>query len=235
MEGRFVVERLLASDFEVDSVLVDERHADSITALISEETRLFVCPDDWVEHIVGFKFHRGVLACGRRRPSLSLQDVFSQDRARRTLVICSEVQDPENMGGVLRNCAAFGVDAVLFDQNCVDPLARRVIRVSMGNVFKLPLIQCPDLPTAAQQLREDFGVQLAATVLDTTAEALETARRPDRFALVFGSEGHGLANKTSEMCDRRITLPMQRETDSLNVATATGVFLYHFTRSSSFQ
>lgn len=228
-EGRLLVERLLASDYEVHSVLLDERYAVSFLPRIADTVPIYVTDDGSVEQIVGFNFHRGVIACGRRRAGVDLANVLPRDAERLTVVVCPQTQDPENLGGVLRNCAAFDVDAVLLGQSCADPFSRRVMRVSMGTVLKLPLVQSADLQHDLKRLRERWRMQLVATVLDDRAEQLAAATRPERLTLLFGGEAHGLASHWLEMCDRRITIPMQRGTDSLNVAVASGIFLYHFT------
>ena len=107
-------------------------------------------------------------------------------------------------------------------------------RVSMGTVFTLPLLQSDDLLRDLRLLREQWGVQLAATVLDPDAEPLANAKRPAKFALLLGGEAQGLEPQWVQACDRRLTIPMQRGTDSLNVAVAAGIFLYHFTRDDVF-
>jgi tRNA G18 (ribose-2'-O)-methylase SpoU len=120
------------------------------------------------------------------------------------------------------------VDAVLVGRGSADPFSRRVLRVSMGGSLRVPIRSADDIGTDLRELRDSLGVELAATVLDSTAEPLATAGRADRFALVFGSEGHGLAPSIVALCHRRITIPMQLGTDSLNVAVAAGIFLHHF-------
>jgi TrmH family RNA methyltransferase len=98
----------------------------------------------------------------------------------------------------------------------------------MGNVFRLPVIEVPDLKTPLSLLRSEYAHTLFATVLDENAEPLHRVEPPVRSAIVFGSEGEGLESDLIEFCDRRITIPMQGGTDSLNVAVAAGIFLYHF-------
>ena len=99
----------------------------------------------------------------------------------------------------------------------------------MGAVFQLSIVQSSDLPADLRRLRQRWGVRLVATVLDEAAEPLWQAGRPARLGLLFGHEAHGLEADLLELCDRRITIPMHPGVDSLNVATAAGVFLYHFT------
>ena len=225
-EGEKLVRRLLASDYETASVLVARRYLEEFTALAPAETPLYAIPDEWVESLVGFNFHRGVLACGRRKANPSLGDIVPPAGRPATIVICPDVQDPENLGGILRNAAAFGVDLVLLGRRSADPLSRRVLRVSMGAALNVPLYRSDDLPADLDRLRREFGFELAAAVLDADAEPLDAAKRPMRMALLFGSEGHGLERELIELCDRRLTIAMRRGTDSLNVAVAAGIFLY---------
>ena len=98
----------------------------------------------------------------------------------------------------------------------------------MGASVRVPIRESPDLAADLERLRGQLDVQLAATILDPTAEPLSTATRPDRFALVLGSEGHGLRPSIVSLCHRRITIPMNQRADSLNVAVAAGIFLHHF-------
>jgi tRNA G18 (ribose-2'-O)-methylase SpoU len=99
----------------------------------------------------------------------------------------------------------------------------------MGAVFQLQLIQSTDLVVDLQAFSERHDIELLATVLDPTAETLSTATRQNRMALLFGNEGHGLSDSWISSCHRRVTLPMAGNTDSLNAASASAVFLYHFT------
>jgi tRNA G18 (ribose-2'-O)-methylase SpoU len=149
------------------------------------------------------------------------------------VVACIDIHDPTNLGGILRNCAAFGVDGVLLSARCADPFSRRVLRVSMGTAFKLRIGKLSEPENELQQLRSEFDCRLFATVLADDAERLETIVNPERNVILIGNEGHGLPPHLVDCCDRRVTLQMELATDSLNAAAATAVFLYHFTRIGS--
>jgi tRNA G18 (ribose-2'-O)-methylase SpoU len=237
VEGRFLVERLLASRCQTESILVAEPHADEIAELARDsETKLYVAPQSQLEQTVGFRFHRGVLACGKRPAPPALEEALGEgpaapNRTRPvTVVVCANLDDPENLGGVLRNCAAFGVDAVVTGRRSADPFSRRALRVSMGASLKLPIVEPDDLATTLRELRQQWHVEPVATVLDASAEKLPDFIPAPRTVLVFGNEGHGLPADLLAQCDRRVTLPMRLGTDSLNVAVASGIFLYHVTR-----
>jgi tRNA G18 (ribose-2'-O)-methylase SpoU len=135
------------------------------------------------------------------------------------------------MGAMVRICAAFGVDAMVLGERCCDPFLRQAVRVSMGTIFRLPLVRSSNLLNDLRRFREEFGVELAATVLAEDAEPLDQATRPERFGLLFGNEAQGLDDQYVRACDRRITIPMRLGTDSLNVSVAAAVFLYQFTRN----
>ena len=229
-EGEHVVRRLLESDFPVESVFLSERRVAEIGPLVRDGVPVYVAPAEVMDGVLGIKFHSGVIACGRRKGRMTLDDVVPTDRDRLTLVICPDVANVENIGAIIRIAAGFGADALILGEHCHDPLWRQSIRVSMGTVFRLPLYQSDDLLRDLARLRDEWGVQLAATVLDPDAEPLSDATRPARFGLLFGGEAQGLTQPYVDACDRQVTIPMKLGTDSLNVAVAAGVFLYHFTR-----
>jgi tRNA G18 (ribose-2'-O)-methylase SpoU len=192
-----------------------------------------VVPDDWVEQIVGFNFHRGMLACARRKPNADLGALCASSVQSPTLVVCPDVQNPENLGSFMRIASAFGVAAVVLGPDCADPLSRRVLRVSMGAALSVPIAVIDDLTPKLTALRHDQGFELWATVTARSADPFDQPLRPDRLAVLFGSEGHGLSAQYLDLCDRRITVPMQSGVDSLNVAVAAGIVLHHLTRPAT--
>jgi tRNA G18 (ribose-2'-O)-methylase SpoU len=226
-EGEHVVRRLLASDYPVESVLLARRRADEIAPIASTRAPVYVVPDPLVHQIVGFKFHSGVIACGRRNPQLTLEQVMSRLGRRATLVVCPDLANSDNLGSLMRIAAAFGADAFIVGPQCCDPFYRQAIRVSMGAVFSLNLLQSDDLLADLRQLKHEWQVERIATVLDASAEPLACACRTDRIAILFGNEAQGLSQEIIDACDRRITIPMKLGTDSLNVSVAAGVVLYH--------
>jgi tRNA G18 (ribose-2'-O)-methylase SpoU len=195
---------------------------------VPSEVPVYVAPRKLLEETIGFNFHRGCLACGVRESRKSLEDWSRPSKASWLIVVCPDVQDPTNLGTLLRNCAAFGVDLVLLGGKCADPFSRRVLRVSMGAVLELEIVEAQDLERDLTALKREHGVELVATVLDPDAETLDRAPRSPRMAILFGSEGHGLEATWIAQSDRRATIPIQLGTDSLNVAVASGIFLYHF-------
>ena len=237
-EGNKLVERLLASDFRVESVLVTERRAEEWTRKISDDVPLYVIPQPIGEQLTGFNFHVGLLACGHRKSARSLDEVLPSPEQQTTptpvtLAICPNCDNPENLGAIIRIGAAFGIDALLLSRDgCCDPFSRRVLRVSMGTALRLPIIESPDLQRDVKRLRDEWQFELIATVLDESAESLTIVARANRVGLLFGNEADGLDVRWRSLCHRQVTIPMHGGTDSLNVAIAAGIFLHHFAKSN---
>jgi tRNA G18 (ribose-2'-O)-methylase SpoU len=227
-EGRLLVRRLLESDYSTHSILLDERRVAELGVSVPESVPVYVTPNGMVERIIGFNFHRGVIGAGVRRAAPSLGDLLQLEDSRWMVVVCDEVQDPTNLGTILRTCTAFGATAVILGSKCPDPFSRRVLRVSMGAALELPILPSEDPFPLLHDLRRRYQAELIATVLDREAEPLREAQVPPRLALVLGSEGFGLHPRWREFSDRCVTIPMDPRVDSLNVAVACGIFLHHF-------
>lgn len=234
-EGEQVVRRLLNSDYPVESLLLSRKRHQEIAPLAPPGLPVYVVENDLIPHVVGFKFHNGVMGCGRRKPRESLDEVMSRATAAAgggplTLVVLPDLASTENLGSLIRISAAFGAGALVLGERSCDPFWRQSVRVSMGTIFSLPLVQSDDLLRDLRRLRERWGVQHIGTVLADDAEPLAQATRPERIALLFGNEAQGLGDDLLAECDRRVTIPMKLGTDSLNVAIAAAVCLYHFTK-----
>jgi tRNA G18 (ribose-2'-O)-methylase SpoU len=235
--GRFVVEghrcvrRLLASRFETLSVVASDRRKHLIEEDVPPDVPLLVIPEPLAMELVGFHFHSGVMACGRRGSPPKWEDVLPPDRKTTALVVaCPRITDPENLGGLIRLAAGFGATAVALDVGCVDPFARRVLRVSMGNAFHLPVVDSDDLMADLIRLRSEFGFEITAAVLSDDAVPLSKMQRPPRLVLLLGNEADGLEDRWIKLSDQKVVIPMADQTDSLNVTVAAGIMLHHFTQ-----
>ncbi|MGE0537668.1 MAG: TrmH family RNA methyltransferase [Pirellulales bacterium] len=236
VEGEKLVERLLASRYRVHSLLLGRRYAERTTIELPNNTPSYLLDDKLIEELIGFNFHRGALACAYRAESggraaylQALDAACAADRGQPVVVVvCPAVHDPENLGSILRSSAGLGATAVVAGEQSADPLSRRVLRVSMGASLELPVWRAADIVRALAELQERWGFTRLATVLDPQAPSVMSIAPPPRTALVLGSEGTGLDERWLAGCDRAVRIPMQQGTDSLNVAVASGILLYHF-------
>ena len=142
-----------------------------------------------------------------------------QDSAR--TVFLEGVQDPANVGAILRSAAAFGVGRVVLDRACADPWSPKALRAGMGGHFGLRISETPDLPEEI----EAFAGTVACTV-PRGGVALRNAPVDRALAWIFGGEGRGLSDAIIRRADLRVTIPMAAGTESLNVAAAAAICLY---------
>ena len=212
LEGAFAVERAVAAGIVLRSLLLAPHKVD----VAIEGVPAYVADRDVLEELTGFDVHRGVLAIGERPAPRTPADVLGG--ARLALVV-EGVSDAENVGALFRNAAAFGAVVLLDDATC-DPLNRRCVRVSVGNVLHVPW--------ARGTHRDTTGwTTLALTpagelpLRDPRLAGLAT-----EVAVVVGPEGPGLSAATMAACDHRVRIPMAAGVDSLNVATAAAIALY---------
>ena len=234
--GRFIAEskplvaRLIASPLEVESILVDEKFLDEAKTWVPESARIFVIGSDAISQLIGFHFHRGYLACGFRPKAKPWQTQQIRDLTSDwTGVFLIGVQDPENMGSILRTCAALGIQDILLGPECVDPFARRVLRVSMGNAFKLHFYQC-DQPLETLAGFRQNQVRTFAACLSPASVELGSARRSGPTLVLLGNEAHGLPREIIEASSDGVRIDMSLGTDSLNVSVAAGIILHHLSR-----
>jgi tRNA G18 (ribose-2'-O)-methylase SpoU len=215
-EGVPVVQRLLGSPYPPRAVLgVPARLADLAADLAGASFPVYETSADVLTRTVGFHLNRGA-------PELAPAPLLAA--ARRVLVL-EGVNDHENLGALFRNAAGLGVDAVLLGPRCADPLYRRSVRVSMGHVLRVPFVRLPSWPELRSALAGFTVLALAphppAVPLSTVDAALP------RVALLLGAEGPGLTAEALAAADTRIRVPMAAGVDSLNVATAAAIALYH--------
>ena len=231
-EGRLVVTRLLeARHLVTRSVLVTETACGAIRDAIEArpDVRVHVVPQHLMNGIVGFNIHRGCLALGERPAARDWRGVT--DGASR-LVVLERVGNADNVGGIFRNSAAFGVEGVLLGPSCADPLYRKAIRTSMAASLAMPFAHADAWPDVLCDL-SSRGWQVIGLTPDSSGQTIgEVAAfaRGRACAIVLGHEGDGLTPAALDACDATARIPMTAGTDSLNVATAAAVALYELTR-----
>jgi tRNA G18 (ribose-2'-O)-methylase SpoU len=220
-EGANVVARLIGSRYPVRAVFGVASRIDALRGeLDSLDVPVFVA-DKWVlSAVVGFRVTRGVLASASRPGSLDARALLA---AARHVAVLEGLNDFENLGALFRNAAAFGVDAVLLDRRCADPLYRRSVRVSMGHVLRVPFAVLPGRWPHALHAVRDAGLRLLALTPRSSATALRDIDVPTRWAVLVGAEGPGLSDGALAAADEQLRIPMADGVDSLNVATAAAV------------
>jgi tRNA G18 (ribose-2'-O)-methylase SpoU len=230
-EGRLVVRRVLGDGrFDVESVLVNDAALRDLGGAIDRldaAVPVFVCPTDLFRDLTGFNLHRGCLALVRRPAPTPLRSLLT---CAKSLVVLDAVANADNVGGILRNAAAFGVGGVVLSPTSCDPLYRKAIRTSMGAALLVPFARCADTGWAGiiASLREAGFTIVALTPREPSVDldAFAARPRPPKVALVVGAEGNGLTPHIEAAADHRVRIPTTDRVDSLNVAVATGIALH---------
>lgn len=238
VEGEVPLRTLIAHGrFQTTAVLLAAKRVDGLAdalAELSPEVPVYVSDQATVEAVVGFKMHRGVMACGQRPERSDYRVVLDSLPAQAERLILGEaVGNTDNMGALFRNGAAFAVSALCFDQQSCDPLYRKSIRVSAGQALAIPFSRDGDIVDLIQSVQAS-GFTVAALTPGAQAQPIKSWRdRPERIALMVGAEGPGLTERALTAADLQLAIPMHRSVDSLNVATAAAVALHELQTSAS--
>ncbi len=233
-EGRLVVRRLLdLRHWSIESILLTPAATENLADVLPlSPAPIYQVDQDLMNAIAGFNIHRGCLALARRPPAddsptrqWTALDRTATGPLGRVLVM-EGVNNPDNMGGLFRTAAAFGVELVVLGPQCGDPLYRKAIRTSMGATLAVPYVTARRWPGAIADLRAD-GFAVAALTPRRDTVPLNDLRRQAKLALMVGAEGDGLSEAALTAANFRVHIPMTPAVDSLNVTTAASIAMYH--------
>jgi tRNA G18 (ribose-2'-O)-methylase SpoU len=226
-EGELVLRRALRAGYAPRSYLLDLARAPDLADLPGAP--IYAADQQVLRHTTGFHVHRGVLASFHRRQLPAAGEVLA---AARRVLVCEGVNNHTNLGAIFRTGAGLGMDAVLLSPSCADPLYRRSVRVSMGEVFAVPYATLAPWPAALAEVRAAGFTVLALTPAAGAVpiHRLDPAARV-RPALLLGAEGSGLSGPALAAADRRVRIPMRAGVDSLNVAAAAAVACWELART----
>ena len=217
VEGRKMVEEALRSRFPVEAVLADESRLAELS--LPANVPVYALPEHVLAAVCDTKTPQGLAAVVRMTGSDSLGS---------RLVALDGVQDPGNVGTIIRTADAAGLDGVLLSAQCADAFSPKVLRATMGSVFRMGIRVTEDLPGELTRLKQE-GFSVLSSQLDGTPFY---ERKPvgERFCLVIGSEGNGVTPEVQQLATHRVKLPMRGGAESLNAAVAAGIMMYELMR-----
>jgi tRNA G18 (ribose-2'-O)-methylase SpoU len=248
-EGRLVVKRLLSRPrFRIRSILLTDAALEGLRADLDARIRtvlledtveaglepaaqppVYVVAQQVMNGVAGFNIHRGCLASVERPDALAFES-FATTALRRVIAL-EGVSNPDNIGGIFRNAAAFEVDLVVLGPGCGDPLYRKAVRTSMAASLMVPFVLAARWPEALHRLK-GAGLRVLALTPGGSVRLADMAAVP-RVALLLGAEGGGLSADALAAADDRVRIDTSDRVDSLNVATAAAIALHHFHRRGS--
>jgi tRNA G18 (ribose-2'-O)-methylase SpoU len=221
-EGEKTTLQLLKSDFDIVSVFAVEEFYHNNHELISKknipETQLLYADKSLMSLIVGFNLHSGVMSLAKQPKPPELNELNSP------VIVLNGIINSENVGAIVRNCAAFGVNSIIIDKQTSSPYLRRAVRVSMGAVFNMNVFYTGNLTDEIQKLKESLYKIISAEITEKSVP-ITMVEIPERCAIIFGSESKGISSKILDLSDMIVHIPITDKVNSINVASASAVIL----------
>lgn len=220
LDGEHMVEEgLRCCPERVTAVFVDEKRAEDYHALLSlARCEVYAVPQHVLGAISQVKTPQGIAAVCQQPQARSLAGMGDR------LILLENVQDPGNVGTVLRTLDAAGFDGCVLTPGCADPFGPKTLRATMGSIFRVPLCTVPDAAQAAQALGQS-GYAVIGAALDGEP-FYQRGALPGRVCVIIGNEGQGITRRTLDSCTHRFRLPMHGGAESLNAAVAAAIFMY---------
>lgn len=238
-ESPKVIERALNAGYEPISMLMEEKHITGDAAFLIQRypnLPVYTAPRSVLEQLTGYKLTRGVLCALKRKEPDSLEQAIAG--AHRVAVL-ENIADASNVGAIFRSAAALGIDAVLLTPQCADPLNRRCLRVSMGNVFMTKWsrigTEASDWPEKGMSELNRLGFKTLSMALRNNSVDINDSAllAQEKLAILLGTEGDGLLPQTIDSSDYVVKIPMRPGVDSLNVAAAAAVIFWELGKNNT--
>ena len=224
-EGDLVVERAIDAGCRVVTALVDADAPPPLIESFADSVPVYAASAQARKVLTGLGVALDIIALFERPALPDIATIMTSHR----LMVLEDVDNPTNVGAIMRSAAAFGVEGLILDRNSADPLARRALRVSMGTAFAVPHCRVDDVAATLESLRSDgFAVcgltpNLSARTLNEVTDELA---KSTPIAVVMGSERNGLSARSLAAVTHHVRIPMAAGIDSLNVAAAAAVTCY---------
>ncbi len=237
-ESPKVIERALRAGYRPASLLVEKKELERDLSDLDHEmavnktgglgqTPIYVATSDLLRQLPGYNLLRGALAAMYREHRPDLPSFLATMPTHPRIAVLESVVNPANIGAIFRSAAALGIDGVIVTSDSADPLYRRASRVAMGTVFQVPwtYVDAKTWQSRGIDLLHQLGYQTAAMALRHNTVDIDDPQlgRVDKLAIILGSEGPGLREKTIDQSDFTIKIPMAPGVDSLNVAAASAL------------
>lgn len=236
VESPALVERATEAGCEPVSFLCEPKYIDKLSERLFDkypDAPVYTAPLNIMEKLTGFHLTKGLLSILKRPRPKRVRDIIE---GTHRIAILENIQNPTNVGAIVRSAAALGMDAVLLTPDCSDPLYRRASRVSMGTIFQVPwaYLDEPGMrwPDHGIEYLHRLGFKTLAMALSNESVYIDAPllKEEERLAIVLGTEGDGLARSTIATCDYTVKIPMRAGVDSLNVAAASAVAFWELRR-----
>jgi len=218
-----VVNLLLQSDVRIKSILATQKYYDEFMSLVKQKDipRIYLTTKEEMGKIVGHKIHHNCMAHGIRPDDIALES--AGDR----IIMLDNITSSENVGAIARSAAALGVTSYFLPKSSPHPFNRRALRVSMGYAHMLGIHVYENIIETISALKT-YGYKVYAAEVTQDSAALSTVEVSDKWVLIMGHEGKGIAQEILDVCDEVISIEMQKGIKSFNVGVAASILMYSF-------
>lgn len=237
-ENKFIIEGIrLCYDAFLSSIHIVEtyytdyaivKYREKANEVINHSERSYKVSDDILKSISDTKNPQGIVCICKELDKLSNLDKINNVGR---FIILENIQDPSNLGTILRTAEALGIDAVIMSNDCCDIYNPKVLRGSMGAIFRMKIYFSDDICNSIKALKSK-NIYTYAAVVDKSANSILEKDFKVPVAIVIGNEGNGLKKDTINACESTVTIPMLGKAESLNAAMATGIMMWEMMRGA---
>ena len=230
LEGRNAVKEALNSDTTIEKILIAKGSDDNSVKMIVAVAKKKGVRVDYVDRKVLDKTtetgkHQGVIAYTTEYKYFDLEDILAKKDGRRIILLLDGIEDPHNLGSIIRAAECHGVDGVVIPKMRSASVNETVIRASCGATQYVKVVKVTNINDVIRKLKDEF-----IKVVALQGERIDKAYLDGDIALVVGNEGNGVSRLTLDLCDEKVSIPMLGEVSSLNASVATGIALYECCR-----
>ncbi|WP_457745116.1 TrmH family RNA methyltransferase [Sulfurimonas sp.] len=222
-----VVNLLLESEIEIKSILATQEYYDEFFSLVESKNipKVYLTTKEEMGKIVGHKIHHNCMMHGIRPDDITLEN------AGENIIMLDNITSSENVGSIARSAAALGVDTYFLPKTSPHPFNRRALRVSMGYAYMLKTYVYIDIFETIRELKSK-GYRIYAAEVTADATFLSNLQTTQKWVLIMGHEGRGIAKDILDICDEVITIEMQEGIKSFNVGVAASILMYELKKNS---
>ena len=235
VESRPAVLSLLKTDLKIISCLTTQRiykeFCVKIKGFKKRKIPAFLLDKKDIEKLIGFRFHQGILIAVKIPKKKSLKQLLKDTKKPYLFAALNNVHDSQNVGLIIRNSAAFSAGAIIVDRLTHEPFYRKVVRVSMGSIFKTRIAYEDNLEVVLKDIKKKQKVKIIVPLLKGARKDIGDVDFSGNVCFVFGNEAEGVSKKIIDLADETVRIPhCFKNIQSLNVACASAIFLYEADR-----
>lgn len=236
LEGARLCQESLDCSLKIDSLFFTEKFSlknkDLLNKLIEKADKSYMVPENLLKRLCDTLEPQGIL-CICNRPKNNIKTINKICENHEKILILENIQDPKNLGTILRTSECLGVKGVVLNNSC-DLYNKKVLRGSMGSIFRLNFYFSNNLEQTILEVKNKFKIPVFASTLGEGALFLNEISFPKKCAVVIGNEGNGLTKKVINASNFKVKIPMADGANSLNASMAAGIFLWEMTKKALF-